>query len=487
MHGGNYMRLATLTRTAAIALLLLLFTSMQGYGWAQAIASEEVVLDQIDMPVDAAGSRWATPPLLTAQKTSGAERSEMSDRISVASRMASDTLRKYLEQMLERHPKLLQAEAESRGSLHKLKEAKSGLLPRLQLSAAVARERQVAESFERSYGQTFGRAQLIMPLIDVGLVAQINSRQASTVLVDWSLTNVREDLILQGVLAYQELLRHEKLAELARNNLKMHRDYVGQVKQIAQADIGRAADIPAAVSRVALAESILTSRLGRLESARVNWMQLTGLTAPESLEIIAPPPAPESIESAINQTLAVSPQLYQARAAIDVAKQNVVVARSPFTPKLNAELSRKGGTDWGGVKGSQTSNYMGVSLEWNAFSGFSERYATRAADEAVLAAQHGADHAENEMRARVSQVWYELIAGEQSLESFLNYEKSAQEVVEAYRSQFRIGRRSLLDVLNAENELFTARSNLVFTTHDILVAEWRLASLRGQLATSIGL
>ncbi len=396
-------------------------------------------------------------------------------------------LQQYLQQMLARHPRLMQAEAESRGSGYRLKEAKSGLLPRLNISANVGSEKQQAESFKRSYKQTLGQARIVMPLLDVGLIAQINSRQASTVVADWSLTDIREDLILQGALAYQELQRHEKLVELARDNLKSHRQYVAQVKQIAQSDVGRAADLPAAVSRVALAESVLTSRLGRLESARVNWMQLTGLNAPDELILTPPPAPPESIEAAISQALGAFPQVQQAKAAIDVAKQNVVVARSPYTPKFNAELSRKDGSDWGGVKGSQSSNYAGVSVEWNAFSGFSERYATQAADESVLAAQHAAEHMQNELKARVSQVWYELIAGEKSLESFLVYESNAKEVVDAYRSQFRIGRRSLLDVLNAENELFTARSNLVFTTHDILSAEWRLAGLRGQLAASLGL
>lgn len=396
-------------------------------------------------------------------------------------------LQQYLQQMLARHPKLMQAEAESRGSGYRLKEARSGLLPRLNISANVGSEKQKADNFERKYHQTLGQARVVVPLLDVGLIAQINSRQASTVVADWSLTDVREDLILQGALAYQELQRHEKLVELARDNLKSHRQYVAQVKQIAQSDLGRAADLPAAVSRVALAESVLTSRLGRLESARVSWMQLTGFNAPDELVLTPPPAPPETIEAAISQALGAFPQVQQAKAAIDVAKQNVVVARSPYTPKFNAEFTRKDGSDWGGVKGSQTSNYASVSMEWNAFSGFSERYATQAADEAVLAAQHAAEHMQNELKARVSQVWYELVGGEKSLESFLVYESNAKDVVEAYRSQFRIGRRSLLDVLNAENELFTARSNLVFTTHDILNAEWRLAALRGQLAASLGL
>jgi adhesin transport system outer membrane protein len=60
--------------------------------------------------------------------------------------------------------------------------------------------------------------------------------------------------------------------------------------------------------------------------------------------------------------------------------------------------------------------------------------------------------------------------------------ESAEQVVSAYSEQFKIGRRSLLDVLNAENELFTARTNATTARTDASLSAWRLLSLRGMLA-----
>ena len=59
-------------------------------------------------------------------------------------------------------------------------------------------------------------------------------------------------------------------------------------------------------------------------------------------------------------------------------------------------------------------------------------------------------------------------------------------MVETSRQQFRIGRRNLLDVLNAENELFTARSNHLAAEVDQIKAAWRLVGLQGQLASVLG-
>jgi adhesin transport system outer membrane protein len=60
-------------------------------------------------------------------------------------------------------------------------------------------------------------------------------------------------------------------------------------------------------------------------------------------------------------------------------------------------------------------------------------------------------------------------------------------MVDASRKQFKIGRRSLLDVLNAENELFTARSNKLTAELDQIKSAWRLVGLQGQLAVVLGL
>jgi outer membrane protein, adhesin transport system len=81
----------------------------------------------------------------------------------------------------------------------------------------------------------------------------------------------------------------------------------------------------------------------------------------------------------------------------------------------------------------------------------------------------------------------ELLGSEASLKSYNDYVASAEQMVVAYREQFKIGRRSLLEVLNAENELFTARSNVESTRQDMAIASWRLVALQGRMRAELGL
>jgi outer membrane protein TolC len=126
-------------------------------------------------------------------------------------------------------------------------------------------------------------------------------------------------------------------------------------------------------------------------------------------------------------------------------------------------------------------------MDWMLPNGMVDRHANRAAQEMVLASRHSRDHLQQELRARVESQWFELLGSAASLKSYHDYAASAEQMVTAYREQFKIGRRTLLEVLNAENELFTARSNVESTRQDMALASWRLVALQGRMRAELGL
>ena len=126
-----------------------------------------------------------------------------------------------------------------------------------------------------------------------------------------------------------------------------------------------------------------------------------------------------------------------------------------------------------------------MRVQWN-FS-VADRHSIAAALEAVRAAQEAVNTQTLRLRSAVQTQWFEYKAAQASLTSYQDYAAQAVEVARSTAEQFRIGRRSLLEVLNAENELFTARSNAATTQIDIQLAQWRLSSLRGVLGQELGL
>lgn len=132
--------------------------------------------------------------------------------------------------------------------------------------------------------------------------------------------------------------------------------------------------------------------------------------------------------------------------------------------------------------GRQDDISVGVNLQWVLPLNPGYKYSNRAAREAIQASESAVDSTTYKVRTAVESQWFELLANQASLETFQAYVESSQQVVAAYSEQFKIGRRSLLDVLNAENELFTARTNAMTAISDTSLTSWRLLSLRGYLA-----
>jgi adhesin transport system outer membrane protein len=404
-------------------------------------------------------------------------------------------LRELVVQVLMRQPALAQVVAENEQYQARWSEARSGVLPQFSIIGSVGKQEQKLEGRTNSYNsQRSMQLRLTQPLHDASIVARTRQSRAQLLSSDWSLVQMREQVILRTIELYSELVRQSRLTELARDNLKLHRQYVAQMKDIARVDLGRASDLSVAQSRVALAEAVLTSRLQRLEAARAAWRAHATLPSPEEstslplANVMRDLPLvdlPVSLDEAIDSTLAAHPQLQKALADLLASQEGVGVAVASSKPRVAAELSNRNANDFGGITGRQRDVYVGISFQWT-LSG-AERYNRQGANAAMRAAQAVVDTQVLSIRAAVESQWYEMKAAQQSLISYQTYAEQAQQVVSSYSEQFRIGRRSLLDVLNAENELFTARSNITATSIDVQQAQWRLASQRGALAEELGL
>ncbi len=422
--------------------------------------------DQLSLPV-------VEPPAATPSKPTG--------------------MRELVLLVLQNHPELSQAEAESRLAVSRVSEAKASGYPQLTFSSSYGQEQQKLYLSNRTNvfkDQAQAQLKLTQPLYDVALGANVRRFKAGSLGMDWQLVLVREQLVLKTVELYIEVVRQHQLTELARENLKLHRNYVGQMKEIALTDLGRASDLAVAQARVALAESTFTNRMARLESARLQWRNHSGMNAPALTDLgdfaqlmndFGNVPLPPSLDIAITDAINNSPQLQKSLSEVKSSWHGLELSRSVTRPKINAEAVTRTGQNFGFVAGRQDNITIGLNLQWTLPVNPGYKHSNRAAREALIASESAVDATTYKVRSAVETQWFELLANQASLSTFQVYVDSSAQVVTAYGEQFKIGRRSLLDVLNAENELFTARTNAMTASTDATLSAWRLLSLRGYL------
>lgn len=408
-------------------------------------------------------------------------------------------LKNIIHGVLENHPEIRSYEAETRSVEFRKRAAEKQHLPSVRVMSQYGTNNKTLELQQGRSEQEMSPRNLqlsvSMPLYDASIAANVKRESTMIDAADWQAVSVKEQYILRAVEGVLELWKAHRLLELARENLQSHRRYVGQVKDIARVDIGKAADLATAQARVALAESVMANRLGRLELMRSQWQQTTRMhwsVVKEimelgSLESLPLPAQESSLDQIIVNALANSAFVAKASSEVDAARSSVDVAKAQFNPTLYSEARMWRGSNLDGLQARQEGYYYGVNLDWKLPWSGMRGNTVDSALETVNAKLSTKEKIELELTGRIESEWYNRIAARAALRSYRAYESSAIRVVAANQAQFRIGRRSLLDMLNSEGELFTARSNLVTAEADQLIALWRLQSLQGKIAMEFGL
>jgi outer membrane protein, adhesin transport system len=126
-------------------------------------------------------------------------------------------------------------------------------------------------------------------------------------------------------------------------------------------------------------------------------------------------------------------------------------------------------------------------MRYNFFRGFAESERVRETDARIDEAIAGLARVRGEVERDVRQAWDALGSDRMRLPQLAQYARASADVAEAYRLQFQLGQRSLLDVLNAENERYNAVSSYVAGRTLITIDELRLLASQGRLIEALGL
>ena len=293
---------------------------------------------------------------------------------------------------------------------------------------------------------------------------------------------------LDVVQAYLDVMRWTEQIEFARENVRVHQEYLQNVNQRARAGRSSVADVRQAEQRLRAAQSTLVEIERGFEEARITYLRLVGVPAEE---LILPPPVsglvPVDMNQAISRGLDNNPTLSLARADIDTAYAEYKASVANFYPELTIESRYGRGWDVNGERGIDEDFEALLVLRYNLYRGgidsANREEQIRRIDESrqrVLLFQR---EVEDEVRTS-----YNELDAARSRETLLEQEVVASEQVrDAYLQQFTIGQRTLLDLLDSQNELFNGRLSLSTTRFARLFAEHRVLASMGDLLSSLGI
>ena len=407
-----------------------------------------------------------------------------------ASPALADNLREALASAYNTNPTLEAARANQRATDEGVTIQRAQGLPSSNITATHTEFiRQSANSFtapERNLGVT---AQMLVPVYSGGAIR--NGVQAAKNRVDAGaadLRNTESTVFSQVVAAYMDVLRTEALAALASNNVAVLRTNLEATSDRFQIGDLTITDVAQSRSRLAVAEGDLRQAEANLIAAREAYIRLVG-RAPGELE--APPPLPglpDTVGEAIVSALENNPNLVAAKERAEAAGYDTKVAGAGRLPTVglfvNGQYSDFFGTLGGPVSAQfvqrETTANAGVRVTVPLFQGGLPAARQRQAGARESAALEDVIAAERSVIAETRSTWSNWQAANAVIKSSQAAVEAAELSLEGVRAENSIGNRTILDVLNAEQELVNARAQLVTARRNAYVAGFNLLALMGR-------
>ena len=296
-----------------------------------------------------------------------------------------------------------------------------------------------------------------------------------------------EFIALDAIGAYYEVLRQRELVILAEENAAIHIEILGSLKEQLLGGGGSTADVSQAEARLSRSRSTVTSSLNELRNAEANYTRIVGqfpddLSMPElSFDML-----PSDLDTAVDQVNDGNPTTRIFEADVRSSEAEVDLTEVLFYPSIALELESEYNERRDGIDDWEFNNQAMVRLRWNLFRGGIDRAARQEAlarlNESKNRRYQSFVDAQNETR----QSWFALEANRQQVEDYTRSVSFNIETRDAYRQQFDVAQRTLLDVLDAENELFVSKGQLVTAEINEILASFRLLALGGTLLQTVG-
>jgi outer membrane protein, adhesin transport system len=395
-----------------------------------------------------------------------------------------------VRQALSENPDVAEARNQWFARREEVRQAEGGYYPTIDLNAGIGVEHTDSPGTRARYGGSneLTRKELGLSLRQMlfdgwGTRSEVSRQQARADSAAARLVVVGESTAMRTTEAYVDLERYQALYGISADSVAVHRRIQDQIRLRSDAGVGRRADLDQVNSRVALAEVNLVAADVNLMDVRTTFQRVVGVP-PSTAYAPTPDPAAAlagSLAESLEIAQANNPVLQVAAADIEAARAQHEAARQFDYPRLDLEIGGNLDNDIDGIEGRVDDLSAMLRLRYNLYRGGSDAARKRATALNVNEAMDIRDRSVRQLEESVRLAWAALQATSAQLPLLRRQVDAAIATRDAYAKQFNIGQRTLLDLLNAENEVSQARQSVVNAAADRLLAQYRLLEAKGQL------
>lgn len=405
------------------------------------------------------------------------------------------SLDQAVEKTLKTNPQIMQAVENREAVEFELRQARGLYLPTVDLDAGVGRRRlsdQSTGTLSRDY-ETYSPA-------DVGLTvtqtlydggnrrAQVEQQASRVDGASFRVLERSESLALQATQDYLEYLLQVKIVGIAQQNVGYHNQIVGDIGESIEGGALTDADRLQGRERLSAAQARLREAQEELEFTKIRFLKTVGepigqAKLPSSLN----KHVPATLNDAIFVAQQNSPRVHSANADIDAADAGVRGARSGYLPKVDLQGTARVGNDVDSNEGDTNDLQVRVVARWNLYRGGIDRAREQEQIRRAGEQRYNLAQTHREVEESIRSAWNERVS-RRELAGLLSKQSNANaQLVSSYREQFKVGQRSLLDVLDAQNSRFNTAIMADTAQFAALFAEYKILAASGKLLQAMKL
>ena len=400
----------------------------------------------------------------------------------------AQSLEQAVAYTLDTHPDIRAAYTYFKVDEKKIEQAKSDYLPTVDLNGGIGYEYTDSPSID---SESLARRELgisVKQNLFNGFYtsSEVGRTRSATSAEQWRLYASAEDLALEVSKVYVALIKAKELVRLSEKNLASHQAIFDQIKQRTDSGFGSRADLSQINGRLANAESNLIAAKNNYLDSKVMFYRVVS-QAPENLVIPYPDSSllPLNEEEGIKAALLNHPIIQAAANDINAAHYQHEAGKSNNYPKVSLELEANFDNNLDGTSGENDEVVAMVRFTYNIFSGGKDKAYSKETAYKMSEAKELNRSAFRQVKEEFQLSWnaYELLNLQKKYIKM--HVVSAKDTQSDYQQQFKVGQRTLLDLLDTENELYQARQDFLAVEFDEITAQYRILHAMGLLIEAL--
>lgn len=402
-------------------------------------------------------------------------------------------LKQMVEKVISSNPEVQARYHDYLGAGYEQDVVKGGFLPKADIVSTYRDQEEMDGGISKRIGTAVPRSNnelVLRQMIFDGFAtsSEVNRLGHAKRVRFYELQAAMQDTTLEFMRSYIDTLRYRQLSDYAKTNYVVHRQLFDRIKERVDAGVARKVDLEQASGRLALAESNLLTESTNLHDVTARMQRLMGelppatLEQPEFYKAGAEPTATDALRVAYLH----NPNILSTSEDIQAAKDEVKTREAKYMPRLDLQARKNLGTSSDGRNSTSAADLLELTMNFNLFNGGSDKALVSQTIEKMNSATDQRDKACVDTRQLVTIAYNDIVQLKEQMEYRDRHQKAIENARGAYRKQFDIGQRTLLDLLDTENEYFQARRAYSNTEYDIQTAYTRLYASQGELLNKIG-